>query len=290
MFKQFLRRFGSIALVMGVFLGTPTLAMASTVPTSVPSIVHMENGGSSSDAASKALRTTVAKDLSKNQYALEGGGYVNGNDVISPEGSINNAIYSQLSSDGKAKFAKDLVKDTKKYTDPTTDGYNPSLAKSNGVDESTASNWYKELKSHSGIGSRVLTDILKNSINADLVTGGAWFKPFSSPLSSLLGFFCIVVVSLLSLRCIIDLTVITLPVFQSLADNIEQGNNTRKITIVSHAARTAIKEQDQKNPIWNYFTKSAVEYIVLLIAIVFLCFNYMWEIAGMVLDGGFSLV
>lgn len=294
--KMFLARFGGLLLVLGSVFGGVGVATAVEVP-QLSSVVHTQNGGTSSDAAEKALRTTVSKDLSKNQYALDGGGYVNGNDVISPEGNINNAIYSQLSSDGKGKFASDLVSVTKKYTDPKVEDYNASLAKSNGVDEKTASNWFKDLKSRSGIGSRILTDILKGSINADLVTGAAWFKPFSSPLSALLGFFCIVVVSLLSLRCILDLTAITIPAFQSLADNVEGGNggsagggNSRRVKIISHAARTAIKEQDSKNPVWNYFTKSAVEYIVLLIAIVFLCFNYMWEIAGMVLDGGFSLV
>jgi len=109
------------------------------------SISPMTEGNSAGDSnaqANKALRSTVSKDLAGNQYDLEGGGTVNGSDVISPEGEINNAILSQMSSKSQGQFTKDLIATTDKYTNPTAKDYNPSLAKSNGVDESEGLNGY----------------------------------------------------------------------------------------------------------------------------------------------------
>lgn len=265
-----------------------------------PVISPMTDGNSAGDSnaqANKALRSTVSKDLAGNQYNLEGGGTVNGSDVISPEGEINNAILSQLSSKSQGQFAKDLVATTDKYTNPSAKDYNPSLAKSNGVDESTASNWFQELRSKSGIGSQMLTEILKKGVYADITSGAAWFKPFSNPLSTGLGFLAIAVISLLGVRSIVDISYIAIPFFQSVYTSVGiagegasggsggSGGSTRSFRVVSIHAINAVKAGEEgKNAMFFYLRKSAVEYVMVFLAILFLCFNYWWDFVGVISD------
>lgn len=276
----------------------PAVHSVSTVAHSASTVLPMTGGNNAGDSnaqANKALRSTVSKDLAGNQYDLEGGGTVNGSDVISPEGDINNAILGQLSSKAQGQFTKDLVATTDKYTNPSAPDYNPSLAKSNGVDETTASNWFQELRSKSGIGSQMLTEILKKGVYADITTGSKWFKPFSGPLSTFLGFLAIAIISLMGVRSIMDLSYITIPFFQSAytAAGLTgeggaggSGGSTRSFKLVSTHAVNAVKAGEEgKNAVFFYFRKAAMEYLVLFLAILFLCFNYWWEIVGVASDG-----
>lgn len=287
-------------------MASPAVAQSTPAPvvhsvatsTSVSATLPMASGNNAGDSnaqANKALRSTVSKDLAGNQYDLEGGGTVNGSDVISPEGDINNAILGQLSSKAQGQFTKDLVATTDKYTNPSAPEYNPSLAKSNGVDETTAANWFQELRSKSGIGSQMLTEILKKGVYADITTGSKWFRPFSGPLSTFLGFLAIAIISLMGVRSIMDLSYISIPFFQSAytaagltgeGGASGSGGSTRSFKLVSTHAVNAVKAGEEgKNAVFFYFRKAAVEYLVLFLAILFLCFNYWWEIVGAASDG-----
>ena len=110
-------------------------SISVTAPTTVGVLPAADgNGaGNATQEADKALRTTVAKDLAGNTYQLSGGGTVNGSDIIKPEGTINQAIYEQLTSSAQSQFANDLMAKTDSYTEPTAQDYSPSLAKSAGV-------------------------------------------------------------------------------------------------------------------------------------------------------------
>lgn len=289
--------------IPGTAMASPTYAAPTTQGIShsvsatsiAPAISPMTEGNSAGDSnaqANKALRSTVSKDLAGNQYDLEGGGTVNGSDVISPEGEINNAILSQMSSKSQGQFTKDLIATTDKYTNPTAKDYNPSLAKSNGVDESTASNWFQELRSKSGVGSKMLTEILKKGVYADITSGAAWFKPFSNPLSTFLGFLAIAVISLLGVRSIVDISYIAIPFFQSAytavgiaGEGASGGSNgaTRSFRVVSIHAINAVKAGEEgKNAMFFYFRKSAIEYVMVFLSILLLCFNYWWDFVGVI--------
>lgn len=301
----------SVVLAAALFGGASTASAATldashvvTVSASSHSgyqVLAADSGGSSNSGdsagkktadAEKALKTQVYKDISGNQYQLDGGGTVLGSDVMTDTGDINDAIYGQMSKKGQSEFINDLVVNTKKYTDPTAEDYTTELA-TEGVDQSTADNWFTELRSHKGVGSKMLTEILKGGVRADLSAGSRWFAPFSGPLSSFLGFMAIVVISFMGIRSIVDLSYIAIPYFQTAMDRVGDGKEGGKsIKLVSNAAKKAVEvaESGEKNPIVVYFTKAALEYIFLALAILFLCFNYMWDLAGLVMDGGMGLL
>ena len=251
--------------------------------------------GNATQEADKALRTTVAKDLAGNTYQLSGGGTVNGSDIIKPEGTINQAIYEQLTSSAQTQFANDLMAKTDSYTEPTAQDYSPSLAKSSGVTSETKQNWFKELRSNSGLGSKLLTSTLSRGVYADLDGGARWFAPFSGPLSTALGFLAILILAGTTISAVIDLAYITIPAFQVLSDAVANGGGNgnggggglrqASAKLVSTAARKAVEaEENGQNAVWVYFKKAAGKYLAVGFTLCFLAYNLLWSLVGTAMD------
>lgn len=272
-------------------------SISVTAPTTVGVLPAADGNGASNatQEADKALRTTVAKDLAGNTYQLSGGGTVNGSDIIKPEGTINQAIYEQLTSSAQSQFANDLMAKTDSYTEPTAQDYSPSLAKSAGVNSETKQNWFKELRSNSGLGSKLLTSTLARGVYADLDGGARWFAPFSGPLSTLLGFTAILILAGTTISAVIDLAYITIPAFQVLSDAVANGGGNgsggggglrqASAKLVSTAARKAVEaEENGQNAVWVYFKKAAGKYLAVGFTLCFLAYNLLWSLVGTAMD------
>lgn len=297
----------TLFLAVAPIVATTTAATAApvTAPASASISVTASTGvlpaadgngaGNATQEADKALRTTVAKDLAGNTYQLSGGGTVNGSDIIKPEGTINQAIYEQLTSSAQSQFANDLMAKTDSYTEPTAQDYTPSLAKSAGVNSETKQNWFKELRSNSGLGSKLLTSTLARGVYADLDGGARWFAPFSGPLSTALGFLAILILAGTTISAVIDLAYITIPAFQVLSDAVANGGGNgsggggglrqASAKLVSTAARKAVEaEENGQNAVWVYFKKAAGKYLAVGFTLCFLAYNLLWSLVGTAMD------
>lgn len=297
----------TLFLAVAPIVATTTAATAApvTAPASTSISVTASTGvlpaadgngaGNATQEADKALRTTVAKDLAGNTYQLSGGGTVNGSDIIKPEGTINQAIYEQLTSSAQSQFANDLMAKTDSYTEPTAQDYSPSLAKSAGVSSETKQNWFKELRSNSGLGSKLLTSTLSRGVYADLDGGARWFAPFSGPLSTALGFLAILILAGTTISAVIDLAYITIPAFQVLSDAVANGGGNgnggggglrqASAKLVSTAARKAVEaEENGQNAVWVYFKKAAGKYLAVGFTLCFLAYNLLWSLVGTAMD------
>lgn len=297
----------TLFLAVAPIVATTTAATAApvTAPASASISVTASTGvlpaadgngaGNATQEADKALRTTVAKDLAGNTYQLSGGGTVNGSDIIKPEGTINQAIYEQLTSSAQSQFANDLMAKTDSYTEPTAQDYSPSLAKSAGVSSETKQNWFKELRSNSGLGSKLLTSTLSRGVYADLDGGARWFAPFSGPLSTALGFLAILILAGTTISAVIDLAYITIPAFQVLSDAVANGGGNgnggggglrqASAKLVSTAARKAVEaEENGQNAVWVYFKKAAGKYLAVGFTLCFLAYNLLWILVGTAMD------
>ena len=185
---------------------------------------------------------------------------------------------------------------TDSYTEPTAQDYTPSLAKSAGVSSETKQNWFKELRSNSGLGSKLLTSTLARGVYADLDGGARWFAPFSGPLSTFLGFLAILILAGTTISAVIDLAYITIPAFQMLSDAVSNGGGDggngaggalRKASakIVSTQARKAVEaEENGQNAVWFYFKKAFWKYLAVGFALCFLAYNLMWSLVGTAMD------
>lgn len=297
----------TLFLAVAPIVATTTAATAApvTAPASASISVTASTGvlpaadgngaGNATQEADKALRTTVAKDLAGNTYQLSGGGTVNGSDIIKPEGTINQAIYEQLTSSAQSQFANDLMAKTDSYTEPTAQDYSPSLAKSAGVSSETKQNWFKELRSNSGLGSKLLTSTLSRGVYADLDGGARWFAPFSGPLSTALGFLAILILAGTTISAVIDLAYISIPAFQVLSDAVANGGGNgnggggglrqASAKLVSTAARKAVEaEENGQNAVWVYFKKAAGKYLAVGFTLCFLAYNLLWSLVGTAMD------
>lgn len=297
----------TLFLAVAPIVATTTAATAAPVTASASASISVTastgvlpaadgNGaGNATQEADKALRTTVAKDLAGNTYQLSGGGTVNGSDIIKPEGTINQAIYEQLTSSAQSQFANDLMAKTDSYTEPTAQDYSPSLAKSAGVSSETKQNWFKELRSNSGLGSKLLTSTLSRGVYADLDGGARWFAPFSGPLSTALGFLAILILAGTTISAVIDLAYITIPAFQVLSDAVANGGGNgnggggglrqASAKLVSTAARKAVEaEENGQNAVWVYFKKAAGKYLAVGFTLCFLAYNLLWSLVGTAMD------
>lgn len=297
----------TLFLAVAPIVATTTAATAApvTAPASASISVTASTGvlpaadgngaGNATQEADKALRTTVAKDLAGNTYQLSGGGTVNGSDIIKPEGTINQAIYEQLTSSAQSQFANDLMAKTDSYTEPTAQDYSPSLAKSAGVSSETKQNWFKELRSNSGLGSKLLTSTLSRGVYADLDGGARWFAPFSGPLSTALGFLAILILAGTTISAVIDLAYITIPAFQVISDAVANGGGNgnggggglrqASAKLVSTAARKAVEaEENGQNAVWVYFKKAAGKYLAVGFTLCFLAYNLLWSLVGTAMD------
>lgn len=297
----------TLFLAVAPIVATTTAATAApvTAPASASISVTASTGvlpaadgngaGNATQEADKALRTTVAKDLAGNTYQLSGGGTVNGSDIIKPEGTINQAIYEQLTSSAQSQFANDLMAKTDSYTEPTAQDYSPSLAKSAGVSSETKQNWFKELRSNSGLGSKLLTSTLSRGVYADLDGGARWFAPFSGPLSTALGFLAILILAGTTISAVIDLAYITIPAFQMISDAVANGGGNgnggggglrqASAKLVSTAARKAVEaEENGQNAVWVYFKKAAGKYLAVGFTLCFLAYNLLWSLVGTAMD------
>lgn len=270
-------------------------SISATASTGVLPAADGNGAGNATQEADKALRTTVAKDLAGNTYQLSGGGTVNGSDIIKPEGTINQAIYEQLTSSAQSQFANDLMAKTDSYTEPTAQDYSPSLAKSAGVSSETKQNWFKELRSNSGLGSKLLTSTLSRGVYADLDGGARWFAPFSGPLSTALGFLAILILAGTTISAVVDLAYITIPAFQVLSDAVANGGGNgnggggglrqASAKLVSTAARKAVEaEENGQNAVWVYFKKAAGKYLAVGFTLCFLAYNLLWSLVGTAMD------
>lgn len=297
----------TLFLAVAPIVATTTAATAApvTAPASASISVTASTGvlpaadgngaGNATQEADKALRTTVAKDLAGNTYQLSGGGTVNGSDIIKPEGTINQAIYEQLTSSAQSQFANDLMAKTDSYTEPTAQDYSPSLAKSSGVTSETKQNWFKELRSNSGLGSKLLTSTLARGVYADLDGGARWFAPFSGPLSTALGFLAILILAGTTISAVIDLAYITIPAFQVLSDAVTNGGGNgnggggglrqASAKLVSTAARKAVEaEENGQNAVWVYLKKATGKYLAVGFTLCFLAYNLLWSLVGTAMD------
>lgn len=223
---------------------TTILAIVLTLLTSVGAFAANKDA---SDQADQALRTTVSKEVQGNKYALEGGGTVNGSDLIDTEGNVNEAMFGRLTGDARTKFAGDLRARTEVYTNPQARGYDDSLSKSDGVTKETASNWISQLKNTSGMAT-AWTNAINSSYNpVDLENGRNAIFPLLAGISTGSGALVYFVMALVSFLWVWNLAILLV-----LSGFIGSGGKVgTAVSKVGYFATRAFEKgnQNSKNPL-----------------------------------------
>lgn len=201
-------------------------------------------------------KTSTNYEFSQNNYKMSDGGYAvwytiwnQDATVTANTGSGSNSLlsstYESLTAGAKQNFLEDAFTLANAMADDTAyKAKNGMVTGDNEVTDETVSDFLTAIQNCSGMGSTLLASILQNT-KPDFVTANRWYKPFSGPVSSVIGLLCILIVALLGLSMALDIFYITIPFVQlALDDNDSDGNNNSRLSkLVSSAARSAVKTQ-----------------------------------------------
>lgn len=253
-------------------------------------------GSSNTTAAQQQLYADVSKKVSGNSYNLEGGGTVQGSNLLGTNGTISEAVYSRLDSKSQNRFINDMVTASNQLTDPSRDDYDASAA-TKPYDRSTVQNWFRDLQSQGGLGSQLLTALMTD-VKPDIVSAHGVLQPFKGPMNTLMGIFAVLTMMFLGLSITLDIFYISIPFFQNMMDAGGQGRGGSgstsgtggdskfgSIKLISAPARTAAGlAEEGKEPMWYYIKKRFITFLALGIALLYLVVGQLWPLVGGLID------
>lgn len=273
-----------------------------------PSTPSIGSGGSSglseSEQALASLSSKVQGKMSSNTYSVDGGGSLSGSDIFEKDQNreggftINGNNFSKLDNKGQNQFISDLADECDTVV---SDSENESATggasnRTPDITDETVTNWWKELQSVEGVGSRFLNEILKNT-KPDFVTANQMYAPMSKYVSIALGFICVVVMGLIGIVMGCDIAYITLPPVRLLvSERSDSGGGKNKVDsskIFTHDAIYAVEcaenERDGgsgggKQALGIYLKRRILALVLLGICLLYLIHGQIYTFVGMILD------
>ena len=280
------RQKSSLLQKVVVILSIITLVMISTVN------VFAANTSSSKDAqAQKELTVYVQSQLSQNEYNAEGGGYIKGSDLF--EGSptegydLDEGQFNKLNSAAQTDLVKDIAEKSYEAED-----------KKKNVSEETVQNWWKELQTKEGAGSKFLNVILENT-KPDFVTANKLYQPFSGILGTIMGIIAVIGMAMLGVVLVSDIFYIVIPPVRMLVADEGggsggEGRGSRKgaSKVFSDDALYAVRVAEDSNDTGGskkqalgVYLKRRVPMLILLgICLLYLVSGQIYTLVGWVLD------
>lgn len=240
------------------------------------------------EQAKRNLTTYVYGQMSQNKYEVDGGGSLSGSDLF--EGSPTDGYdlqedeFQSLSSSAQTQVVEDIADNSYDAVDSD---------KAEGVTESTVQNWWKELQTKNGVGSKFMNEILKNT-KPDFVTANAIYQPFSGLVGTILGLFSILICALLGIVMAADICYITLPPVRNfVAEDDNSNGKIAKSKIFSHDAIYAVQCAEDtsdggsgggKQALGIYLKRRIFALILLGICLVYLLNGALYVFVGWILS------
>lgn len=241
------------------------------------------------DEALTALSEKVTTRLRNRTYHLSGGGTTKGSELLKKDSSvghnsINESMFSQLSSSEQQRFISDVVDASNTVAEQGTSG----------IDDSTVQLWWKELQQKNGVGSKFMTVLLQDT-KPDFVAAQAIWKPFSGPIGVILGLGAIAIMSLIGVVMVADIAYIALPPVRIFASESENGKGKKTIRsfLFTHEATNAVTiaentggngNGETKQALGIYFKRRVVMLIMLGICLMYLVNGQIYTLVGWILD------
>lgn len=232
------------------------------------------------------LVKSVYQQVQKNDYAVDGGGYLKGSSLLdSSKGTINQAEFEKLTSKAQSQLVSDIAAASNAAVAEDSAGGQTTK----NVSQSTAENWWKELQQTKGVGSKFLNVMLENT-KPDFVTANQIYKPFSGIIGTLLGVIAVVGMGVLAVVMVSDIMYIALPPMRMLVQEGKDKNGGKGSFLISSDAIYAVEQAEQntdgskKHAIGIYFKRRVVMLILLGICMLYLVSGSIFTLVGSILD------
>lgn len=235
--------------------------------------------------AKRELTVYVQSQLSSNDYAAEGGGYIAGSDLFTGSATdgydLDEDEFGKLTSSAQTELVKDIA-------DKSYDA-EESLAN---VSDDTIQGWWKELQTKEGAGSKFLNVILQNT-KPDFVTANKIYEPFSGPISTVIGVIAVLGMALLGVVLVADIFYIVIPPVRMLvSDDGDTGSKKSASKIFSDDAIYSVKVAEEssdaggnKKQALGVYLKRRIPMLILLgICLMYLVAGKIYTLVGYILD------
>lgn len=236
--------------------------------------------------ARQTLTQHVQANLSQEKYAVDGGGYLSGSELFEQDKenggfTVKEDEFQTLTSSAQTSFVEDVAQQSQNAID-----------KEENVSESTVQNWWKELQSINGIGSKFMNEILKNT-KPDFVTANAIYQPFSGVVGTVMGVIAVLLMAFLGIVLVCDICYIALPPVRNLVADEDGHGKIAKSKMFSYDAIYAVQCAEQnsdngsgggKQALGIYLKRRIVMLIILGICLMYLVNGQIYTAVGWILD------
>lgn len=231
------------------------------------------------------LTKSVHTALQGKNYKAEGGGTVSGGDILKGSETagydIDESAFNKLTSEAQSDFIRDLDEAAK------------AAEGTNGVSTDTRQNWYKDLQSKKGVGSKFMNLILEDT-KPDFVTANQIYQPFAGVVGTIMGVIAVVGMGLLGIVLVADIFYIALPPVRMLVSDEGDSKGAKKAVskIFSNDAIYAVKvaeegdssDGNKKQALGIYLKRRIFMLILLGICLLYLVQGQIYVFVGWILD------
>lgn len=239
------------------------------------------------EQAESNLTTGIYNKMAEDKYTLEGGGNISGKELFNKKSNGSSGTSYDVNED---QF-KDLTKkEQQRFTTKLVEEANAQVG-NNGVTSSTVTGLLQKLQTKPGMGSKLLTEILKNT-KPDYVRANNIYQPFSGIVGTALGLGAILILAILGIVIVSDIAFITLPPYRGLMGESDGDKKGVAKFLVSHEATSAVREAEgsdsgqgsYKYAIGIYLRRRAIALIILGICLLYLVQGQIYVFVGFIMD------
>lgn len=119
---------------------------------------------------------------------------------------------------------------------------------------------------------------LQSDTSADFVAAKEWFRPFSSPLSTIMGVLCLLIFIFMGLSIVFDVAYLALPFFQGLLERGEERKRPIGVSREAWAANREVETDEKHRGVFSIYLGKRIPAIILMS----LCLGYV--ISGYIYD------
>lgn len=131
---------------------------------------------------------------------------------------------------------------------------------------------------------------LKTDAQADIASAAAWYKPFSGPISTVLGVIALLTLLSLGITSVIDIAYLVVPVFRMFLDKDDTGKRPRFVSQEAYGAMQESENDSKKDYMLIYLRRRALVMFIVGLAVLYLITGSIFELVGFLFDAGQPII